>query len=201
MKVQFWLKEPRLIIPRLRSLVWELVNPGVPWLSPGAVAYCDGVLTTSMRVLEFGSGRSTPWFARRVGQLTSIEHSKEWFDRVRGLLKQNGLTNVDCMLIPLDHPESDPEHAQYEPLPSYVGVLDAFADQSFDLIIVDGHYRTTCILTCPSKLKAGGLLLIDDINWLGGPQGVPVPDGWRLVHQSGDTLKTTGIWQKPMDDR
>jgi hypothetical protein len=41
------------------------------------------------------------------------------------------------------------------------------------------------------------LLLVDDINWLGGSQQTPVPQGWRLVHQSGNSLKTTGVWQKP----
>lgn len=149
-----------------------------------------------MRILEFGSGRSTSWFARRVGQVASIEHSSQWFARVQADLSRERLSNVDLRLIPLDHNETAPEQEHYNPLPNYVGILGEFDDESLDLVVVDGHYRTTCIRTCPPKLKQGGLLLVDDINWLGGPGGVPVPEEWELVHVSGTRLKTTGIWKK-----
>ena len=197
MSLQFWIQRPRLIIPRLRYWFWEVLNPGVPWLSAGAVTYCNTVLAKSMRVLEFGSGRSTTWFARRVGHITSIEHSVEWYRKVRADIDQNHLANVDYRLIPLDHHESEPEHEEYHPLPSYVGILKSFEDDSLDLVVVDGHYRTACIRACWAKLRAGGLLLVDDINWWGGPERIPVPSGWLLVHQSGNGFKRTAVWQKP----
>src|SRR3989442_8964113 len=56
-KVAYWLRSPRSTWARLRYWVWEKMNPEMPWLSPGAVAYCAAALTKSMRALEFGSGR------------------------------------------------------------------------------------------------------------------------------------------------
>ncbi len=197
MNVGYWLRKPHLIWARLRYWVWEKINPTKPWLSPGAVAYCAGALKKTMRALEFGSGRGTAWFARQVGHLTSVEHSAAWFNRVRAQIARSGLDNVDYRLVPLDHPDSEPERENYDPLPSYVAVLSSFPDEGIDFIVVDGHYRTTCIRACPPKLKAGGLLLVDDTNMWGGSERVPVPTGWRLVHRSGNGIKSAAIWQKP----
>jgi predicted O-methyltransferase YrrM len=201
MNTRFWFQSPGLIVPRLRYWLWQKSNPQAPWFSSGAVEYCDTVLSRSMRVLEFGSGRSTVWFGRRVGHLTSIEHSQEWFERVRHDLHALAVNNVDCLLIPLDHDETEPEQDQYDPMPAYVDVLKRFDDNSLDMIIVDGHYRTTCIRRCPEKLRAGGLLLVDDTNWLGGSERAPVPKSWQVVHESGNGLKTTTIWKKPIATR
>lgn len=150
-----------------------------------------------MRALEFGSGRGTIWFARHLGHLTSVEHSPLWFKRIRASIEGNGLSNVDYRFIPLDHPESEPERRDYNPLPAYVSVLSGFPDESMDLIVVDGHYRTTCIRASPSKLRPGALLLVDDADMWGGPEGVPVPNGWRLLHESTNGLKISTVWQKP----
>lgn len=197
MNLSYWLRRPQLILPRLQYWAWERMNPGKPWLPPRAVAYCAGVLTKTMRALEFGSGRSTAWFARRVGHLTSVEHSAAWFDLVRADLDQHGIGNVDYRLVPLDHPESEPEREHYERWPRYVDVLETIPNDSLDLVVVDGQYRTTCIRACSPKLRPGGLLLVDDINWWGGADHVPVPTGWPRVHLSGNGLKATGVWQKP----
>ena len=40
------------------------------------------VLTAGCRIVEFGSGRSTPWFAARCGWLLSIEDDPVWYARV-----------------------------------------------------------------------------------------------------------------------
>lgn len=133
MTVRYWLARPHLIWARLLYWVWESINPTKPWLCPGTVAYCEAILSKSMRVLEFGSGRSTTWFARKVGQLTSVEHSEAWFRRVRTEIVRSGVDNIDYRLVPLDHPEQEPEREQYHPLPSYVAQLRGFPDESFDL--------------------------------------------------------------------
>jgi hypothetical protein len=198
LNIKYWLRRPHLIWPRLKYWLWEITNRDKPWLCPGAVDYCTEVLTKSMQAIEFGSGRSTAWFAQRVGRLTTVEHSPRWYARVRSTLEQKQLSRVDCRLVPLDHPEAEAEHETYEPLPSYVRVLNEFPDDSLDLVVVDGHYRSTCIRASLAKLKGSGLLLVDDVNMWGGFNRVPIPDLWTLVHRSSNGLKETGIWQKPV---
>ncbi|MEP7340597.1 MAG: class I SAM-dependent methyltransferase [Acidobacteriota bacterium] len=150
-----------------------------------------------MSGLEFGSGRSTSWLAHHLGQLTSVEHVAAWFDKVREDLHREKVGNVDYRLIPLDHTESEPEQENYQPLPAYVRVLEDFADDELDFVIVDGHYRTTCIKFGLRKLKPGGLLLVDDTNLWPSRSLIPVPSDWALMDESTNGIKQACIWKKP----
>jgi hypothetical protein len=47
-----------------------------------------------------------------------------------------------------------------------------------------------------AKLKPGGLLLVDDTNWLPLSEW-GVPTTWQLVHQSTKINTVTSIWRKP----
>lgn len=81
--IGYRLRHPGQLWPRIRYWWWERRNPDKPWLTPGAVAFLDGHLTPEMAGLEFGSGRSTAWFARKLARLVSVEHHEEWFKIVR----------------------------------------------------------------------------------------------------------------------
>lgn len=87
--------------------------------------------------------------------------------------------NVGYRLVLLDHPELEPERERYESFPSYVRVPANFAHGMFDLIVVDGHYRTTCIRPSVPRVAPGGLLLVDDVDMWGGIERVPLPKNWE----------------------
>lgn len=192
----YWMKNPELIAARIRSWTWEKLNPDKPWLCPESIEYCERALSKSMRGLEFGSGRSTPWLAKRLGHLTSIEHSSDWHRKIRGILEREHLDNIDYRLIPLEHPENETEREVYDELPSYVAVLDAFPDENLNFILIDGRHRIACIKHCLGKLKKGGFLILDDAQLWQPLSSLPVPDNWLIVHKASDGLKTTCIWQK-----
>lgn len=199
MTAQFmhWLRHPRLAAARLRYWCWERRNPDKPWLCPDTVRFCERTLMRTMKGLEFGSGRSTLWFAKRLKSLTSIEHDSEWYREVSDLLQRERVGNVDYRFIALDHPLSEPERLEYDPIPHYVDVLEQSADESFDFIVVDGHYRTTCIKRAVAKLAPLGLLLVDDVNIWPSRASVPVPVEWELANESTNGLKRCCIWRKP----
>lgn len=44
----------------------------------------------------------------------------------------------------------------------YVKSIDEYPDGYFDLILVDGRARPSCILHSIPKLKSGGLLVVDN---------------------------------------
>jgi predicted O-methyltransferase YrrM len=196
MPFDYWVRHPHLLWARLRYWWWEKRNPDKPWLTPGAVAFLDAVLAPEMIALEFGSGRSTAWFAGKVGRLVSVEHSSGWHAHVKQELGRRNYANVDYRLVPLNHPEAAPEQAEYNLTPAYVAIAAEFADGSFDLVVVDGHYRSHCIAAGVSKLKPGGLLVVDDANmWPGDTP--PVPPGWPEVSRTTNGIKVTVIWRKP----
>jgi predicted O-methyltransferase YrrM len=196
MAVVYWLTRPVQGFARVRYWVWERRNPDKPWLTPGAVAFLEAHLTPGMTGLEFGSGRSTRWYARKLRHLTSVEHHAGWAEIVKGQLAAVGIANVDYRVVPLDHPESEGERPVYDPPPRYVAVASEFADGALDFVVVDGHYRSHCIRAVLGKLRPGGLLLVDDANlWPGNAP--PVPGDWPEVSRTTNGLKFTVVWRKP----
>lgn len=197
MNVRFWLAHPILLVGRLRYYFWEKMNPDTPWLCMGTVKFCDRLLRPSMRVLEFGSGRSTIWFAQRAGHVTSVESRSDWHSIISHRLRHHKLTNVDYRLIPLSHSEVEAEHVQCDPMVPYVRVADDLPDGGLDLVVVDGHYRNHCIRRAIPKIKSGGHLLVDDVNFWASIEHLPVPRDWEIVDDSTDGLKRCLIWRVP----
>lgn len=189
MAVGLWLTRPRLLFHRIRYWLWERSNPDKPWLCAGTIRFCERHLHRDMRAMEFGSGRSTLWFAKRVGHLISIEHDAQWAAKVREQLRAAAISNVDFRHLPLDHPLEEPERPTYVPTPAYVAAADGVADRSLDLVIIDGHYRTHCVRQSVPKVAPGGFLLVDDINLWPSPAALPIPPTWRVADDSTNGIK------------
>jgi hypothetical protein len=197
MALRFWVTRPRMFLARLRYWGWEKLNPDKPWMCPGSIEFLQANLSPSMKALEFGSGRSTHWFSTLVGNLTSVEHNAEWYAQVKQQLANSGVCNVDYRHVPLNHPQTEPERAEYDPPPDYVAVADAFDDGSLDFVVVDGHYRTHCIRHAIPKIAKAGYLLVDDANRWPSLDALPVPANWRIADDSTNGLKRCVIWQAP----
>jgi hypothetical protein len=184
------------VVRRSIYQLYELSHPDEPWMSQGAVRYCEAHLTREHVGFEWGSGRSTPWFGSRLQSLLSIEHDCSWHATVTKKLQSKRLTNVRCRYLPLEHDPTEPTRPHYDPTPSYVQAVDEVGDETLDLVIVDGHYRQACILAALKKIKPGGLLLVDNTDRL-PLQEWGVPCSWPIVHQSRNVMTQTTIWRKP----
>jgi predicted O-methyltransferase YrrM len=150
---------PRYVFNRTRQVVHERAHPDDPWITPAAVALLARLLRPADRGAEFGSGRSTLWFAARVAGLTSVEHDPWWYEAVTARLSERGLGNVECILAPEDRPmERGGDSA-------YARTALAFPDASIDFALVDGHYRDYSAKFIMPKIKPGGMLIIDNVNW------------------------------------
>ena len=144
----------------------------LPWLPFGAIRFLERRLPRDAAIFEYGSGGSTLWLSRRWPGVTSVEHDPGWSQRVRDALSQARLRGTlllqerdttvstsDTRLDPLFDYHSDVVPGSFE---RYVKAIDDYADNHFDLVIVDGRCRRSCALHATSKIKAGGLLLLDD---------------------------------------
>lgn len=187
---------PLYVAGRLQNWLYEKRHPDHPWLAPDAIVWLENHLRLDMRGFEWGSGRSTLWFAKRLAALTSIESDAAWFQQVIRRVWESGLTNVDLRHIPLDHPDAQTYAFDYSPLPANPAAILGFPDTSLDFVVVDGWYRPVCARAALPKLKPGGILLIDNTNW-DDPPHVHVPKDWPLVHQSRNVMTETSIWLKP----
>jgi len=179
---------PRYIKSRLREIYYRRTHPGFPWLTPESCKILSGFLNKSHVGLEFGSGRSTLWFAKRVKYLTSVEHNKAWYEKVRKALANNGQNNVDYYFI--ERAREDEEAGDS----AYIKIIDRFETDSIDFILLDGLYRDICAEKVLRVIRPGGLLIIDNINWFlpsnsSSPRSRTIkqgPDGeiWRQVSRS-----------------
>jgi predicted O-methyltransferase YrrM len=142
-----------------------------PWIIPQATEFYKKVLSNEMKGAEFGGGFSTAFIAPRVKSLVTIEHDEEWSKITENMLKERKLDNVDYRVIP---EIKDPDKIKISELDkfdgfqvkpefsNYFSALDDEENQSFDFIIVDGRARTECCIKAISKIKDGGMLILDN---------------------------------------
>jgi len=152
-------RTPRYVCARTRQMLYERGHPDAPWLTPEATRLLGRMLLPSDRGLEFGSGRSTVWFAERVSHLTSVEHDERWYAEVSGRLKERALSNVDYILAPLDELDGRGGGS------GYARAALAFADSSIDFALIDGAYRDHTARYVLPRIKPGGMLIIDNVQW------------------------------------
>ncbi|MBT8039555.1 MAG: class I SAM-dependent methyltransferase [Gammaproteobacteria bacterium] len=193
----------------------QLFHPDSPWLTGVSTSIIDSWISTADRGLEFGSGRSTLWFAKRVKKLTSVEHDRAWFERITKELQNANVGNVDYVFRPVCNSGLIPNA-----LP-YWGVAEELPDHSLDFVLVDGAERSKCALASLDKIKPGGILIIDNVNWAlpsrsrspasrSEEQG-PVSDewalfltrvaGWRRIWTSNGVTDTAIYLRGPVSDR
>jgi hypothetical protein len=191
-----YLSQPVYLARRIAYKFYELSHPDEPWLSQGAIRFCEKNLTKEQVGIEWGSGRSTTWFGSRLKSLLSIEYDLAWHSTLISQLQKKGIKNVDCRHIPVEHDLNEPTYPHYEETPQYVRVVEEFEDESIDFVVVDGHYRQACVLASLAKIKPGGFLLVDNTNRLPIEEW-GVPSNWPIVHQSSNVMTQTSIWKKP----
>lgn len=150
---------PGYIVSRARVILDERRNPHDPWLTRQSIDLLAQLLRPSDIALEFGSGRSTRWVARRVHHVTSVENDATWHKAGLERLTAEGIANVDLLLRPKDVPEEEGDRS------AYVRAIEAVPDGSIDFCLVDGMYRGASALATLPKMKAGGIIAVDNAGW------------------------------------
>lgn len=150
-----------------------------PWITFDAILKIKESLRSDWRVFEYGSGGSTLFWLNYGLRTVSIEHDPDWYYLVKSRLGNHPL--LDYRLVtpePIqrvdtkDAPNAaDPAsyfsaQEDYRELRfhRYVAQIDEFADAYFDLVLVDGRARPSCIKHAVTKIKPGGILVLDNAD-------------------------------------
>ncbi len=177
---------PRYIFNRINLYLFEKQNPNLPWLTADAIAILPELLKPTDIGLEFGSGRSTKWFAKHCKHLTSVEDNLEWYNIVKQMLGDEQVSNVNYNFLNSSH--QNPKESDY------YKIIDTFANESLDFILIDGSLRDILAVRAMDKLKKGGLLIVDNANW-SLPHKTQAPTS---AYQSKKA--SNAIWQQFYDD-
>ena len=134
----------------------------IPWYTYPTIEYLRQLDFSGMHVFEYGSGNSTLFWGACAEQVVSAEDDPEWYAALAPKLSGN------CELIL----ETD--------LARYVDVIGRYPE-GFDVIVVDGAARGRTRLKCSRAaldcLRPGGLIILDNSDWL--------PESSRLLRESG----------------
>jgi hypothetical protein len=161
--------------------LYRLRHPDHPYFAPRAVRALDAALDRTMRAFEWGAGASTRWLGARVGELHAIEHDPYWYTRVLESLGESGQARVSLRLI-------EPQGVSFA---SYVEAIEEFPDACFDLVCVDGRARVECVRRAVTKLRAGGLLLLDDSHRPRYAEAFRALEGWPCRRYDFGILQST----------
>lgn len=164
----------------------ESLRLGTPWVVPSSLKAIDKLVQPDWKIYEWGAGGSTCYWARECASVISIEHNSKWIDRVNKMLaREEGLTDK----VELHHVRGLPkdEKDRFRP---YADTILEYPDESFDLVFVDGEAssRGWCLTNGLSKVKPGGILLLDNSNWLKRE----LEDEWQREDHIAKNLKWIG---------
>jgi hypothetical protein len=109
----------------------------IPWLTYSFLDFLNGRLRKDMTLFEYGSGNSTLYFAKYLKFVRSIEHNESWYHKV-------------ISYIPIE-----------KGVDGYIDAITAVV-QTFDIILIDGRERVSCVKNAIDKLTENGVLILDD---------------------------------------
>ena len=126
---------------------WKWIDKegnAIPWYTYPTIEYLVSLDFSGSKILKFGSGASSIWWARRAESVLAVEHNKEWF----ATSARNIVANLKIILA---ENESD--------------YLVAATGGKFDVVIIDGIHRHRCAETVSDILAADGLVILDNSDW------------------------------------
>lgn len=162
------------------------LKDNVPWLTFESQEWLDSFLNKNMTVLEWGSGGSTIFISKKVKKMISIEHNPEWYASVVEELQKNKIKNCEYILKRYN------EDKKYK---NYYEVIDSFPDKTFDLVVVDGRSRNSCIFHAMKKIRKGGFLFLDNSERKRYSPGIDLLRDWERKDIQGIGKYDPQEWQ------
>ena len=139
----------------------DSANQPIPWMTYGAIFYLQQLDLSNCRVFEWGSGNSSLFFAEHSAKVISVESNPDWYDYVFQQKKPN-------------------QEVLLKNSANYCSCISNY-NEKFELIIIDGDIfrRLECAMYALSHVQDGGIVLLDNSDWL--------PNTTELLRNAGFT--------------
>lgn len=142
------------------TLGWR---PNRPWISYDAQSIIARFLTPDSTVLEFGSGRSTLWFAQHARRVVSIEDNADWYRAIEDSLNRR-------------------ENVEYHFADSPAAYVALAPNETFDLYMIDGHWREECVKAVLETYRPGSIIYLDNSDKGDNPETTGnIPSARKLL--------------------
>lgn len=149
----------------------------MPWITFAAIDCLTANIGNGSKVFEYGGGGSTLFFLKQGCNVITVEHDEQWFNNISKEIKDKNInTWTGCLILPekleagnsglsweapLDFYSND-ELFRNSVFSNYVKKIAEYPDEHFDVVLIDGRARTSCMFYALNKVKTGGLLVLDN---------------------------------------
>jgi len=118
----------------------------IPWYTYPAVEYFNQLDAKDLRIFEYGCGNSSMYWSSKGALVWSVEHDASWHERMNARsAKLQGLYLAQSAA-------------------EYASAIDR-VDGQFDIVIIDGVWRNECAMAALPRLRAGGIIILDNSDW------------------------------------
>jgi hypothetical protein len=152
------------------------LSEGIPWMNFETIEFLQKIISSDFKIFEFGGGGSTKFFYKRSSFLHTTEHDKDWYEYFTKEIKNEDPTKWKSELHvptldtseqfksisnPLDYYSDDVNFKQHS-FKDYASSISSYPDSYFNLVLVDGRVRPSCIYHSFNKIASGGYLCLDN---------------------------------------
>jgi len=127
---------------------WLPVGPDgrpIPWYTYPFIDYISDVDVSKWKIIEFGSGQSTLFWAPRVASILAYESSTDWLEKMRRLSP----SNVELRLFEGEKTLEELKRLDFIP----------------DLVVVDGWKRGACADKSIETFGRAPIYILENSDW------------------------------------
>lgn len=119
-------------------------NP-IAWCTYPFLYFMYPRLQKHFDVFEYGCGNSTIWYAKKVNTITSVEHDKNWLNKIRSTMPANSTIVHKELVYGGDYCKEVSN-----------------AKMKYHIVIVDGRDRNNCLMNAVQHLTEDGIVIFDN---------------------------------------
>jgi hypothetical protein len=175
------------------------ISAGFPWVNYPLAQFFLNEISKNSVILEFGCGGSTLFFLKLKSSLISIEHEKEWLEKVKCKVPKNHQNNW------LYHQVSLNSRAESSlPHDDYIKPLKEIENNTIHIAMVDGRHRVESLKAVIPKVRHNGWIVLDDSDRQSYSDVYKILNNWEMIELSGiayqsDYKSHATLWRKPIN--
>ena len=153
----------------------------IPWVTPEAITWLDKRLTKKMSAVDYGTGGSTLFLARRCDHVISMDNNPRWIINTREALKAKSLLNASVYDVSCIEECKSLVNRHFD-----VALIDCCNISRYDLavymkdradIVVIDNYSADYVGNTDAVYAGWNVERYDDVHW----QGSGTKIYWRAV--------------------
>lgn len=175
-------------------LIKDTLVSKIPWMTFSAIRWIDKKINKKFVIFEWGSGGSSLFFEKRCQKLFSVEHDKNWYQKVKLLISKK--TNYKLIKPSIGRGyRSNDENFKGLSFKDYCCEIDSYPNNYFDLISIDGRARNDCIKHAVSKIKKGGYIIVDNSDRAIYSKGMNLLQNFKKIDFEGNGPLNNYVWK------